>query len=175
MKKAILSLAMLIIAICTYGQDASYLIKQYKKVKGAKYENMTKQVKKTAKKEKYINPEFYELSCKIKNTEVVTVNLSEDEREALTTNIEGIEGFKSLYQKKSNATNMLSDNWSLFKESQYFGIEENGIIKDAIIRIDATSQNDIITVIIHIEGELTPEEVMKAVQLDERKSIKYED
>ena len=64
MKKSILTLAMLIIASCAFAQNADYLIKQYRKTKGADYENMTKKIKKQAKKERYINPKYYSESLR---------------------------------------------------------------------------------------------------------------
>ena len=49
-------------------------------------------------------------------------------------------------------------------------IEDNDIFKDVIIRID-TQADEQITVIIHIVGELSAEEVMETVTLKESKNI----
>ena len=87
MKKSILTLAMMIIASCAFAQSADYLIKQYRKAKGADYENMTKKIKKQAKKERYINPKNYDLSKRISKAEYLTVELSTDNREVLTTSL----------------------------------------------------------------------------------------
>ena len=62
MKKIILSMVMLMATCFAFAQDASYLIKLYRKLDGAKYENMTKEVKKNAKKEKYIDPKMFDLT-----------------------------------------------------------------------------------------------------------------
>ena len=170
MKKIILSFAMLIVACCAFGQDADYLMKQYKKLKGAEYKNVTKTNKKKAKKEKYINPRFWEIAQKIEKIEMVMVPLNDNLRDNLTENIKNIEGYENLYEKKNNTNSMLSKNWSIFPLVQYYGIEDNDIFKDVIIRID-TQADEQITVIIHIVGELSAEEVMETVTLKESKNI----
>ncbi len=175
MRKIILSLVMLVAASCAFGQDAEYLIKQYRKVKGAEYENMTKTIKKAAKKDKYINPKYYDLLSRVKKIEYLTVKLNENEREALTKNLENIDGFNNLFAKKNNVESLFNKNFSLFKNIQYFGIEENGIVKEVIVRIDAMKDDDIMTVIIHVEGEITLEEMMKMVDFSENKTVTIQD
>ena len=93
------------------------------------------------------------------------------QREALTENIKNIDGYENLYEKKSNVTDMFSDTWTLFPLVQYYGIEESGTFKDVIIRIDTSKDNKCITIIIHIVGEMSAEEVMQAVELKEEKNI----
>ena len=66
---------------------------------------------------------------------------------------------------------MFSDTWTLFPLVQYYGIEESGTFKDVIIRIDTSKDNKCITIIIHIVGEMSAEEVMQAVELEEEKNI----
>jgi hypothetical protein len=161
---------MLIVACCAFGQDADYLMKQYKKLKGAEYKNVTKTNKKKAKKEKYINPRFWEIVQKIEKIEMVMVPLNDNLRDNLTENIKNIEGYENLYEKKNNTNSMLSKNWSIFPLVQYYGIEDNDIFKDVIIRID-TQFDEQITVIIHIVGELSAEEVMETVTLKQNKNI----
>jgi hypothetical protein len=161
---------MLIVACCAFGQDADYLMKQYKKLKGAEYKNVTKTNKKKAKKEKYINPRFWEIVQKIEKIEMVMVPLNDNLRDNLTENIKNIEGYENLYEKKNNTNSILSKNWSIFSLVQYYGIEDNDIFKDVIIRID-TQFDEQITVIIHIVGELSAEEVMETVTLKESKNI----
>jgi hypothetical protein len=161
---------MLIVACCAFGQDADYLMKQYKKLKGAEYKNVTKTNKKKAKKEKYINPRFWEIVQKIEKIEMVMVPLNDNLRDNLTENIKNIEGYENLYEKKNNTNSMLSKNWSIFSLVQYYGIEDNDIFKDVIIRID-TQADEQITVIIHIVGELSAEDVMETVTLKESKNI----
>jgi hypothetical protein len=161
---------MLIVACCAFGQDADYLMKQYKKLKGAEYKNLTKTNKKKAKKEKYINPRFWEIVQKIEKIEMVMVPLNDNLRDNLTENIKNIEGYENLYEKKNNTNSILSKNWSIFSLVQYYGIEDNDIFKDVIIRID-TQFDEQITVIIHIVGELSAEEVMETVTLKQNKNI----
>ena len=84
--------------------------------------------------------------------------------------LKNIEGYENLYEKKNNTNSMLSKNWSIFPLVQYYGIEDNDIFKDVIIRID-TQFDEQITVIIHIVGELSAEEVMETVTLKESKNI----
>lgn len=171
MKKSILTLAMLIIASCAFAQSADYLIKQYRKAKGADYENMTKKIKKQAKKERYINPQNYDLSKRISKAEYLTVELSTDNREVLTKNIENIDNYKCLYQQKNNTENILNDNFTLFPNRQYYGIEENDTIKDGIIRADFHAGGKMKTVILHVTGELTLEEYMSIMGFEETKDI----
>lgn len=171
MKKSILTLAMLIIASCAFAQSADYLIKQYRKAKGADYENMTKKIKKQAKKERYINPQNYDLSKRISKAEYLTVELSTDNRDVLTKNIENIDNYKCLYQQKNNTENILNDNFTLFPNRQYYGIEENDTIKDGIIRADFHAGGKMKTVILHVTGELTLEEYMSIMGFEETKDI----
>ena len=171
MKKIILSLAMLIVACSALAQDADHLMKQYRKVKGAEYENMTKAIKKKAKKMQYIDPKEFAVAQTLEKVEILQVNLNERQREALTENIKNIDGYENLYEKKSNVTDMFSDTWTLFSLVQYYGIEESGTFKDVIIRIDTSKDNKCITIIIHIVGEMSAEEVMQAVELKEEKNI----
>ena len=162
---------MMIIASCAFAQSADYLIKQYRKVKGADYENMTKKIKKQAKKERYINPQNYDLSKRISKAEYLTVELSTDNREVLTKNIENIDNYKCLYQQKNNTENILNDNFTLFPNRQYYGIEENDTIKDGIIRADFHAGGKMKTVILHVTGELTLEEYMSIMGFEETKDI----
>lgn len=171
MKKIILSMAMLIVACSAFAQDADHLMKQYRKVKGAEYENMTKAFKKKAKKMQYIDPKEFAVAQTLEKVEILQVNLNERQREALTENIKNIDGYENLYEKKSNVTDMFSDTWTLFPLVQYYGIEESGTFKDVIIRIDTSKDNQCITIIIHIVGEMSAEEVMQAVELKEEKNI----
>ena len=171
MKKSILTLAMMIIVNCTFAQDAEHLIKQYKKLKGAEYENITKSMKKNAKKEQYVNPKNYDLSIRISKAEYLTVELSTDNREVLTKNIENIDNYKCLYQQKNNTENILNDNFTLFPNRQYYGIEENDTIKDGIIRADFHAGGKMKTVILHVTGELTLEEYMSIMGFEETKDI----
>lgn len=171
MKKSILTLAMMIIVNCTFAQDAEHLIKQYKKLKGAEYENITKSMKKNAKKEQYVNPKNYDLAKRISKAEYLTVELSTDNREVLTKNIENIDNYKCLYQQKNNTENILNDNFTLFPNRQYYGIEENDTIKDGIIRADFHAGGKMKTVILHVTGELTLEEYMSIMGFEETKDI----
>lgn len=172
MKKAILSLAMMIIAGCAFGQNASELLEHYKKLKGADYENVTKSVKKQAKKEKYVAPKQYDIAQRLKKVHYVTVELDERKREALTENIAKLEGYECLYQQKTNVDNMLNDSFTLFPHRQYYGVVENGVVKDGIIRVDLHSNSAMKTIIVHIEGDLTPDEFMEVMGFEEKKEIK---
>ena len=171
MKKSILTLAMLIIASCTFAQSADYLIKQYRKMEGAEYENITKKIKKDAEKERYTNPKNYDLTRRVKKAHYVTVELNNDEREALTNNIENIDNYKCLYQQKSNTEYLLSDGYTLFPNRQYYGIEENDTIKDGIIRADFRANGKMKTVILHVTGAVTLEEYMNIMGFEETKNI----
>ena len=97
MKKIILSMVMLMATCLAFAQDASYLIKQYRKLDGAKYENMTKEVKKKAKKEKYTNPKLFDSTERLIKVEYVQVSLNDQQKEALTENIKNVDGYKQLY------------------------------------------------------------------------------
>ena len=171
MKKSILTLAMLIIASCAFAQNADYLIKQYRKTKGTDYENITKKIKKDAEKERYTNPKNYDLTRRVKKAHYVTVELNNDEREALTNNIENIDNYKCLYQQKSNTENLLSNGFTLFHNRQYYGIEENDTIKDGIIRADFHAGGKMKTVILHVTGAVTLEEYMTLMGFEETKNI----
>lgn len=171
MKKIILSMVMLMATCFAFAQDASYLIKQYRKLDGAKYENMTKEVKKKAKKEKYIDPKMFDLTERLIKVEYVQVSLNEQQKEALTENIKNVDGYKQLYEKKSNVDNMLSENWTLFPMQQYYGIEQDGRVSDAIIRLETFLKNKGVSMIIHVTGDFTLEELMQILSIEETKSV----
>ncbi len=174
MKKIIVSIAMLIATCTVFGENASYLIKQYKNIKKAEYVNATKKIKRQAKKNRYIEPDFYEMSQRLKKIEIVQVNLNERQKEILTKNIQNIDGYNKIYEKKNNTTNLLSKDFTLFPLLQYYGIEENGTIKDVIIRVDING-NDKQTMIAHVVGEFSIEELMKIVSLEETKTINLQE
>ncbi len=171
MKKIILSMVMLMATCFAFAQDASYLIKQYRKLDGAKYENMTKEVKKKAKKEKYIDPKMFDLTERLIKVEYVQVSLNEQQKEALTENIKNVDGYKQLYEKKSNVDNMLSENWTLFPMQQYYGIEQDGRVSDAIIRLETFLENKSTSMIIHVAGDFTVEELLQILSVKETKSV----
>ena len=171
MKKIILSMVMLMATCFAFAQDASYLIKQYRKLDGAKYENMTKEVKKKAKKEKYIDPKMFDLTERLIKVEYVQVSLNDQQKEALTENIKNVDGYKQLYEKKSNVDNMLSENWTLFPMQQYYGIEQDGRVSDAIIRLETYLKNKGVSMIIHVTGDFTLEELMQILSIEETKSV----
>lgn len=171
MKKIILSMVMLMATCLAFAQDASYLIKQYRKLDGAKYENMTKEVKKKAKKEKYTNPKLFDSTERLIKVEYVQVSLNDQQKEALTENIKNVDGYKQLYEKKSNVDNMLSENWTLFPMQQYYGIEQDGRVSDAIIRLETYLKNKGVSMIIHVTGDFTLEELMQILSIEETKSV----
>ena len=171
MKKIILSMVMLMATCFAFAQDASYLIKQYRKLDGAKYENMTKEVKKKAKKEKYIDPKMFDSTERLIKVEYVQVSLNDQQKEALTENIKNVDGYKQLYEKKSNVDNMLSENWTLFPMQQYYGIEQDGRVSDAIIRLETYLKNKGVSMIIHVTGDFTLEELMQILSIEETKYV----
>ncbi len=171
MNKYILSLFMLMATCLAFAQDASFLIKQYRKLDGAKYENMTKEVKKKAKKEKYTNPKLFDSTERLIKVEYVQVSLNDQQKEALTENIKNVDGYKQLYEKKSNVDNMLSENWTLFPMQQYYGIEQDGRVSDAIIRLETYLKNKGVSMIIHVTGDFTLEELMQILSIEETKSV----
>ena len=171
MKKTILSMVMLMATCFAFAQDASHLIKQYRKLDGAKYENITKEVKKKAKKEKYTNPKLFDSTERLIKVEYVLVSLNDQQKEALTENIKNVDGYKQLYEKKSNVDNMLSENWTLFPMQQYYGIEQDGRVSDAIIRLETYLKNKGVSMIIHVTGDFTLEELMQILSIEETKSV----
>ena len=173
MKKIILSMVMLMATCLAFAQDASYLIKKYRKLDGAKYENMTKEVKKKAKKEKYTNPKLFDSTERLIKVEYVQVSLNDQQKEALTENIKNVDGYKQLYEKKSNVDNMLSENWTLFPMQQYYGIEQDGRVSDAIIRLETFLENKSTNMIIHVAGDFTVEELLQILSVEETKSIEF--
>lgn len=164
---------MLIATCLAFAQDASFLIKQYRKLDGAKYENMTKKTKKMAKKEKYTNPKFFDLAERLIKAEYVLVSLDDQQKEALTENIKNVDGYKQLYEKKSNVDNMLSKNWTLVPMQQYYGIEQDGIVSDAIIRLETFLENKSTSMIIHLAGDFAVEELLQILSVEETKSIEF--
>lgn len=170
MKKPFLVCLMLMMASVAFAQDAAYLIKEYRKVKGAKYENIGKSLKKQTKKLRYIDPKQDEVVQRIDKAEAVKVKLTVPQREALTENILDIEGYEILYQEKNNVGSIFSSEWSLFKDRKYFVKEENGRIKEAFVCVDAIDKNHIVTCIFYIKGDFSADELMEMVEFEESKS-----
>ena len=91
MKKNILSLLLLIFACSAFGKSANSLIRHYKKMEGAKYENVTKAIKLEAKQEGTDSKTF----AKIKKLEYVEVFLDNQQRKELHADIMDIKGYKN--------------------------------------------------------------------------------
>ena len=72
-------------------EDAETFMNQYKNMEGAQYENITSNLKTDAEKNKDKNPKNYEFSKKIKNAQYVHIELSDNERNAVTKEIENID------------------------------------------------------------------------------------
>lgn len=88
-------------------------------------------------------------------------------------NIKNVDGYKQLYEKKSNVDNMLSENWTLFPMQQYYGIEQDGRVSDAIIRLETFLENKSTSMIIHVAGDFTVEELLQILSVEETKSIEF--
>ena len=84
-----------------------------------------------------------------------------------------MDGYKQLYEKKSNVDNMLSENWTLFPMQQYYGIEQDGRVSDAIIRLETFLENKSTSMIIHVAGDFTVEELLQILSVEETKSIEF--
>jgi hypothetical protein len=113
MKKIILSLTTALIVSCTSAEDAETFMNQYKNMEGAQYENITSNLKTDAEKNKDKNPKNYEFSKKIEKAQYVHIELSDDERKAVTKEIENIDNYKCLYQinDKSGNTGKLCNHF----------------------------------------------------------------
>lgn len=161
MKKNILSLLLLIFACSAFGKSANSLIRHYKKMEGAKYENVTKAIKLEAKQEGTDSKTF----AKIKKLEYVEVFLDNQQRKELHADIMDIKGYKNFYTEKNNTTSIFSKGWSPFHVIQYYGIEDKGIIKDGIIHIGMKDNAGDKSLIVHLIGEVSIEELVENVEL----------
>lgn len=171
MKKIILSLTTALIVSCTSAEDAETFMNQYKNMEGAQYENITRNLKTDAEKNKDKNPKNYEFSKKIKNAQYVHIELNDDERKAVTKEIENIDNYKCLYQINDKSGNQNNEERFVSPNRQYYGIEENGVVKDAIARIDFIAGTKTITSILHLTGEFTISDLMNIMGFEEDKNL----
>lgn len=56
---------------------------------------------------------------------------------------------------------------------QYYGIEQDGRVSDAIIRLETFLENQSTSMIIHVAGDFTMEELLQILSVEETKSIEF--
>ena len=163
MKKNFLSLLLLIFACSAFGKSANDLIRYYKKMEGAKYENATK----AAKGAKGILNGFgSDTVIRIKKLESVTVHLDKEQMKDLHEDIMDLKGYQLYYSETNNKSR------SMFPLFRLYGMEKNGTIKDAIIHIGLLDNVGVTSFIVHVTGDFNLQELVDNVEFEQRIMLK---
>lgn len=156
MKKTILSLLLLIFACSAFGKSANDLIRHYKKMEGAKYENGTKVIKGMTQ---FMNESDADTFKRIKELESVTVHLDKEQMKDLHDDIMKLKGYQTYYSETNNKYK------SFFPLIRIYGREKDGRIKDGIIHIGITDNAGVKSLIVHVTGDLSLQELVDHVEL----------
>lgn len=153
MKRIIFSLMLLLCVGSVFGQNADEFMKRWKARSGMKYENMTKKVKKVCKE----NPDV--ATWTTKKVQVVRGEVSGIESKQLQKDLDALEGFKCVYYEKRN------DDFDLFRNIQYYAIEDGEYITELVVRIDINVEMENPIVLIHFQGKIKKEDVPNLIDL----------
>lgn len=167
MRKIILSLVMAFMASSAFAEDAESLMSQYKSMKGANYGDITDSMKVQAERVKDKLPQNYDLAKRIKKIHFVIVELNADDMIALAKRIENIDNYKCIYQIKENVVNAENETSTDYPNRQYYGIEDKGVIKEAIARVDFRVSNRTFTSILHVVGDLKIDDMLNMMGFEE--------
>jgi len=158
MKRIIFSLMLLLCVGSIFGQNADDLMKRWKARSGMSYENITKKVKKVCKE----NPDVATWTAK--KVEVVRGVVSEIGHQQLQKDLDALKDFKCVYQEKHN------DDFELFRNIQYYAIEDGEYITDLVVRIDINTEREKPIVLVRFLGKIKQEDVANILDLKQTKT-----
>ena len=168
MKKLLLSMALLLCVGSAMGQTADKLMKKYKGMKGVQYENITKKIIEMKEEEA---PDMYRASRGLTKVEYLSGVLSSGKVEQLQKELDALNGFERVYHEKHNSNNgplsMLTGNFKLFNNIQYYAVEDGEYFKELIARIDADANVGNLVTLIHMKGFIKQEDVPLMIQMEE--------
>lgn len=157
MKKTILSLMLLIVTCSVFGKNANDLIKHYKKMEGAKYVNATNAITGITK---FMNESDRDmLLTRVEKLETVELLLDKEEMKNLHEDIMKLKGYQTYYSETNNKYK------SFFPLIRIYGREKDGRIKDGIIHIGITDNAGVKSLIVHVTGDLSLQELVDHVEL----------
>ena len=172
MKKLLLSMALLLCVGSAMGQTADKLMKKYKGMKGVQYENITKKIIEMKEEEA---PDMYRASRGLTKVEYLSGVLSSGKVEQLQKELDALNGFERVYHEKHNSNNeplsMLTGNFKLFNNIQYYAVEDGEYFKELIARIDADANVGNLVTLIHMKGFIKQEDVPLMIQMEESVDI----
>lgn len=172
MKRTILSIALALCVGCAFGQTADKLMKKYKGVKGMQYENITKKIQNLKEED---DPKIYKASRGVTLAEFASGVLSESKAEQLQKELDALNGFKRVYHEKHNSNNeplsMLTGNFKLFNNIQYYAVVDGEYFKELIARIDADANVGNLVTLIHMKGSIKQEYVPLMIQTEESHDV----
>ena len=158
MKKILLSLVLLLCVGSVFGQNADELMKRWKARSGMSYENLTKKVKKVCKE----NPDVATWTAK--KVQVVRGVVSGIGYQQLQKDLDALKDFKCVYQEKHN------DDFDLFRNIQYYAIEDGEYITELVVRIDLNTDEENAIVLVHFLGKIKQEDVPNILNLKQTKT-----
>ena len=172
MKKLFLSMALLLCVGSVLGQTADELMKKYKGIKGVQYENITKKIMDIKEEEA---PDMYRASRGLTKVEYLSGVLSSDKVEQLQKELNALKGFERVYHEKHNGNNgplsMLTGNFKLFNNIQYYAVVDGEYFKELIARIDADANVGNLVTLIHMKGSIKQEDVPLMIQMEESHDV----
>lgn len=158
MKRILFSLMLLLCVGSVFGQNADEFIKRWKARSGMSYENITKKVKKVCKE----NPDV--ATWTVKKAQVVRGVVSKIGYQQLQKDLDALKDFKCVYYEKHN------DDFDLFRNIQYYAIEDGEYITELVARIDLNTNEENAIVLVHILGKIKQEDVANILDLKQTKT-----
>ena len=136
------------------------------------YQNLTDSIKNLKEAD---DPHRYKISRGIKTLEFVYGVLSEDEQEQLQQDLDGLKGFRRVFYEKHNSNegplSMLRGTFKIFKQTQYYAIEDGDHLKDLVARIDLDVDAGQMVMLVHIKGKIMQEDVAEMIQMEESSDV----
>ncbi len=172
MKRIVILMALALCVGCGFGQTADKLMKKYKGVKGMQYENITKKIQNLKEED---DPKIYKASRGVTLAEFASGVLSESKAEQLQKDLDALKGFKRIYHEKHNSNDgplsMLTGNFKLFNNIQYYAVVDGEYFKELIARIDADANVGNLVTLIHMKGSIKQEDVPLMIQTEESHDV----
>ncbi|SFW39435.1 hypothetical protein SAMN02910409_2026 [Prevotellaceae bacterium HUN156] len=172
MKQILLSLVLLFCVGSAFGQTPSKLIKKYKAISGMQYQNITDSIKNLKEAD---DPQRYKITRGVTKIEFVFGVLSEDEQEELQQDMDGLKGFKRVFYEKHNSNegplSMFKGTFKIFKQTQYYAIEDGDHLKEMVARIDLDVDAGQMVLLVHIKGKIKQEDVADMIQMEESSDV----
>ena len=172
MKQLLLSLVLLFYVGGAFGQTPSKLMKKYKAISGMQYQNITDSIKNLKEAD---DPQRYKITRGVTKIEFVFGVLSEDEQKELQQDLDGLKGFRRVFYEKHNSNegplSMLKGTFKIFKQTQYYAIEDGEYLNELVARIDLDVDAGQMVMLVHIKGKIKQENVAEMIEMEENSDV----